>query len=257
MTNRTIFGVAAIAVLLGSPALAADMPVKAQPVAPVQYYDWSGFYFGVNVGGVRQHETWTYANPAPNTPPTNSSHPIDQDTGVFGGHVGAQYQFHQVVVGAEAALSGPMQDRWGQSSVQCVATVGSLCEAKAGNLLTVGGRLGWAWDRWLVFATGGWASLELSSRELTAPPLVFDTTTARRQKGSYFGGGVEYALADHVILGLEYQHVQVGSAYQPSSADAFGPSPPGVNGRNIDGREDIIRARLSLKFGVPGIVGTK
>ena len=45
-------------------------------------------------------------------------------------------------------------------------------------------------------------------------------------------------------------------SYHASSADAFGPSPPGVNGRNISATEDIVRARLSLKFGVPGILGS-
>ena len=71
------------------------------------------------------------------------------------------------------------------------------------------------------------------------------------------GGGVEYALADHLIVGLEYQHVDAGTAFHASSADGFSASPPGVNGRNIDGKEDIVRARISVKFGVRGIAGTK
>jgi hypothetical protein len=61
---------------------------------------------------------------------------------------------------------------------------------------------------------------------------------------------------NNIIAGIEYQHVDVGTAYHASSADAFGPSPPGVNGRNISATEDIVRARLSLKFDVPGILGS-
>jgi len=258
MRKQVVLGAAAIAFLLGTPALAADMAVKAPPpVAPVPYYDWSGFYIGANFGWVRQDETWTYTNPVPATPPTSSAHDINADNGIFGGHVGLQYQFNHVVVGAEGAISHPTNDKYGVSGLQCVSVAGSLCEARSSTLWTAGGRLGWAWDRWLLFANGGWARLEIDSQEVTAPPTPFDFTTTHRQNGYYIGGGVEYALADHLIVGLEYQHVDVGTAFQASSADAFNTSPPGVNGRNIDGKEDIVRARISVKFGVPGIVGTK
>lgn len=46
-------GIAAIAALIGTPALAADMPVKAPPIAPVAapVYNWTGFYLGASLGG--------------------------------------------------------------------------------------------------------------------------------------------------------------------------------------------------------------
>jgi outer membrane immunogenic protein len=46
-----IFAVtAAIAALIGTPVLAADMAVKAPPAA-VATYNWTGFYLGVEGGG--------------------------------------------------------------------------------------------------------------------------------------------------------------------------------------------------------------
>ena len=42
-------GILALAANL-EPAGAADMPVKARPLAPA-IYDWSGFYIGVHGGG--------------------------------------------------------------------------------------------------------------------------------------------------------------------------------------------------------------
>jgi outer membrane immunogenic protein len=45
--------IAAIA-LLGTPAFAADMAVKAPPPAPAPVYNWTGWYIGINVGG-----TWS------------------------------------------------------------------------------------------------------------------------------------------------------------------------------------------------------
>jgi outer membrane immunogenic protein len=44
--------VAAIAALVGMPAFAADMAVKAPPSPPpAPVYQWAGFYIGGNVGG--------------------------------------------------------------------------------------------------------------------------------------------------------------------------------------------------------------
>jgi outer membrane immunogenic protein len=41
---------AALAVLIVSPALAADMPVKAPPPTPAPAPTWTGFYLGVEAG---------------------------------------------------------------------------------------------------------------------------------------------------------------------------------------------------------------
>jgi outer membrane immunogenic protein len=244
--KKLFLGVAASTTLIVVPALAADMPVKAPTPAAVVAYNWTGLYVGANIGWVSENESWTYTNPVPNSPPTNSLHNINASDGIFGGHIGAQYQFNQFVIGAEAAISHPMQGTWGTSGTQCVSTIGSQCQARANTLLTAGGRLGWAWNRWLLFASGGWAQLDIETQELTAPPIVFDHTE-HRHNGSYIGGGVEYAWTDHLILGIEYQHVEVDSAFHLSSADLT-PSPPGVNGRNVSGSEDIVRGRISFKW---------
>jgi outer membrane immunogenic protein len=249
-------GIALLAASLTTSAFAADMPVKAAPapIVPVAY-NWSGIYGGLSVGWVGERSTWTYTNPVPATPPTSSAHDVSLDDAIIGGHIGLQYQWRQIVLGVEGALSQPTSGKYGISGTQCVSTVGSQCLVQLSTLWTAGGRLGWAWDRWLVFGSGGWARLNVNSQELTTPPSVFDSTGVR-QDGWYAGGGVEYAVTNNIIAGIEYQHVDVGTAYHASSADGFGPSPPGVNGRNISATEDIVRARLSLKFGVPGLLGS-
>jgi outer membrane immunogenic protein len=40
--KKLLLGSAGLAALIAGPAMAADMPVKAPPPAPVAYYDWSG-----------------------------------------------------------------------------------------------------------------------------------------------------------------------------------------------------------------------
>jgi outer membrane immunogenic protein len=55
--NKIAIGVATIAAVVGAPALAADMPVKAPPRAPAPIYSWTGWYVGGNVG-----YGWGHAN---------------------------------------------------------------------------------------------------------------------------------------------------------------------------------------------------
>jgi outer membrane immunogenic protein len=47
--KKLVFPIAAIA-LIGTPAVAADMAVKAPPPAPAPVPTWTGWYAGVNFG---------------------------------------------------------------------------------------------------------------------------------------------------------------------------------------------------------------
>jgi outer membrane immunogenic protein len=80
---------------------AADMPMPAPPVppdryAPIQNYDWGGFYVGINGGYGFGHSNWS-----------NTALPFE--TGAFGGNgalagatLGINYQAGQFVFGFEA-----------------------------------------------------------------------------------------------------------------------------------------------------------
>ena len=94
-------------------------------------------------------------------------------------------------------------------------------EHKITNLFTVGPRLGYAWDRFMIFATGGYASADLKTAACSTVTGLCDqtslaiSTVQSRNSGWYAGGGFDYMvhkgpLVD-VLLGLEYQHFDVGS----------------------------------------------
>ena len=245
MNRKILFAVTSSLLVSGS-AIAADVPMKAPP-APVvaAAYSWTGIYAGISFGWDRERFNWTYTNPVPFIPP----HSLTGDAGLLDGHIGYQHQWQQFVFGVEGALSLPTNGSFAVF-VPCApaANLASQCQARATSLRTLGGRLGWATGSWLFFGTGGWATANVITRELTVPPVVFDVSQIHRHSGGYVGGGIEYGVTNNFVVGVEYQHVSLNTLFHASSADAFGPSPPGVNGRNITPTMDIIRARLTAKF---------
>src|SRR4051812_2924437 len=156
----------ALAAIAG-PAMAADMPIKAPPPPPVVYYDWTGAYIGFNAGSTWSHVDQTFPNPlllGGTGPGSGNNFSTSPSEGIFGFHAGAQWQWGAWVLGAEAALSGCFKECVSQTGTLPVAAgfaANTSAQHKLTNLFTVGPRLGYAWDRWMIFATGGWALAHL------------------------------------------------------------------------------------------------
>src|SRR5262245_49283072 len=74
-------------------AIAADMPVKAAPPMYTPFYNWTGFYVGINGGGGWSHESWTDNGIGAVTHRSKG--------GMFGGQLGYRWQMNQFVVGVE------------------------------------------------------------------------------------------------------------------------------------------------------------
>src|SRR5262249_31367186 len=127
---------------------------------------------------------------------------------------------------------------------------------------TIGPRIGVASGKWLVYGTGGYAA-GLVNTHVTVGGAPFDNTT-QHQDGWFAGGGVEYALLPYLIFGVEYQHLDLGTANHPSPLDVALPgngclssAAGGPNCRAIGASEDIVRARLSFKFSGLGLARTE
>src|SRR6516162_4924494 len=101
MKNRFLASLA-LAAMIAAPATAADLPYKAPPPLAEAYYDWSGAYVGLNVGGTHYNVTHHFPSPGAVTPDVTTG---DHDA-IFGIHAGAQWQWGAWVLGAEAARSG-------------------------------------------------------------------------------------------------------------------------------------------------------
>jgi outer membrane immunogenic protein len=237
---------------LASPSLAADMPTKAPvykaPVAVAQY-NWTGHYYGSTIGLGRANIDGTY-----------SLAPFDRhDTSAtkifYGSHFGTQYQWNNWVIGIEGGYFNNFLDKdyatSSSPSATCLASVANRrCESRISDVWTVGGRFGWAADRWLVFATAGYASGKIETQAIVASTGALANATSAWHGGWYAGAGVEYFLftgwlAD-VIVGIEYQHIDLRSARHFDATGALN-----ANTRDVNATLDIVRLRLVSKF-TPG-----
>jgi outer membrane immunogenic protein len=201
-------------------------------------YNWSGFYVGGSIGGAWTEVERTSVYPAPfqNIYETNGS------GGIVGLHAGAQWQWSAWVLGVEAAIStgiSPLDGTVGPLGPPFVANLSEY--NKFSSLFTVGPRLGYAWDRWMVFVGGGYAQGSIHGEyrvTSTGAPISPAFWGSSRNDGWYVGGGV----AD-VVLGVEYQHFEL------ENKRAFTETPVGGFDDSFDvkARGDIVRARLSVK----------
>jgi len=220
-------GVATLALLAASlAASAAELPVKA-PIykAPlrsvVSYYNWTGFYAGINAGYGFGTSTWSLL----------STGDIKPKGVVAGGTLGYNWQLGSFVYGLEGDF-----DRSGvKGSVTCVVAV--ECETANSWLATVRGRLGYAFDRWMPYITGGGAYGPIKA-SASVRPAGLNASTSKSQFGWTAGAGLEYAMFGNWSAKIEYLYVDLGS-FDAGFA-------PIVN--NVSFKENIVRAGINYKF---------
>jgi outer membrane immunogenic protein len=237
--------IAAIATLIGAPALAADMAVKAPPLAPpsvLAVYNWSGFYVGGNLGYSvgRNHANETI------TPPISNQDFTLGPAGLLGGaQIGFNWQAApNWVFGVEADWQGTDQ----KDSVCITFCTGRALtvEQKLDWLATLRGRIGYASDGWLWYVTGGGAWARVTANDVLRFGPVQQSASIANDKGGWtVGAGVETALAGNWTAKAEWLYVDVG---RTSNSFLF-PALPAVETVNTEVRDHIIRAGLNYRFG--------
>jgi len=99
----------------------------------------------------------------------------------------------------------------------------------------VRGRAGYAFDRFMVYGTGGAAFGDLQA---AAGVLPFNSTT---QVGWTAGAGIEYAFLPNWTAKVEYLYVDLGSQSCPF-ANCAGTA------TTVSLTENVIRAGINFKF---------
>jgi outer membrane immunogenic protein len=203
---------------LASQANAADLGRRPYaPPAPVYspIYNWTGLYIGVNGGGGWGDSTWTGQSPN-----------FGLSGGLVGGTIGYNWQFGQTVVGLEGDLN------WSDIRGSGVCAFG--CETRNNWFGTVRGRLGYAWDRFMPYITGGLAYGNIEANP-TAAFVSNDATNA----GWALGVGVEFALAQNWTAKVEYLHYDLGDFNCTNCAPAA---------TTVDFNANIIRGGINYRF---------
>ncbi|MFZ0528213.1 MAG: outer membrane beta-barrel protein [Xanthobacteraceae bacterium] len=199
--KKVLLAATATATLLGGPAFAADMAVKAAPMA-APAFSWTGFYIGGNVGFGRSSTTFTDEAPGLLT----FSGTARNDTFVGGGQIGYNWQFNpNWVVGVEATVNGGKFDQTAVVVDSFGITRNQVSSVK--TIWDVAGRFGYANNNWLFYGKGGYAGtrLDLSVNTPAAGPGT-EAASSNSVSGFVAGAGIEYGLTQNWIVGVEYDY---------------------------------------------------
>ena len=163
---------ATFSVIGGAGALAADLPTRVQPIAPVvQPFSWTGFYIGGELGWIETNPKYTTGALLLGTPFAVTS-ASDKNGLTYGVMAGYNYQVGQLVLGVEGDFSG-----WTAGKIRYTAITGDFLTAHSKWGGSIRGRLGYAVDHALFYMTGGAAFL--SMRPLFQLPASPSVATAR------------------------------------------------------------------------------
>ena len=272
---KTLISVAAAAALFcGSAALAADLPsrksVAPAPLPPA--FSWTGFYVGGNAGYAWGENRTRYDYALTNTADFaefNALGLVPQSLGrngngfIGGGQIGYNYQIGQLVLGAEADLQYldmRQQSSWARtlSDATGAATVTTSARSSVDWLGTVRARAGYAFDRTLIYVTGGLAyGRTKDASTITSVGSDDDGNfaglwTGRKagtRAGWTLGGGIEYAITGNLTIKGEYLYYDLGRSKYLLSGSATDPDDEFL-GANVRRKTNgsIVRAGLNWKF---------
>lgn len=177
------------------PVWAADLPQSPAPgsyevvPAPQQTIDWTGIYLGANLGWAFGH----FENRS------GGISDLDVSTnGVTGGlYTGYNYQINpNVVVGAEADFS--------LTDLEDSTTGGGLTvQSKSDWNSNIRARLGYTFDRYMIYGAGG---LALADLEVNGN----GDSDSKTALGWTLGAGGEAAITNNVSAKLEYVYQDFG-----------------------------------------------
>jgi outer membrane immunogenic protein len=211
-----------LAAAVATPSFAADLPRKAQPyyVAP---FSWSGFYVGINGGYGWAKSDWS------STATTGS---VDAKGWLVGGTLGYNLQTGVWVWGLEGDID--LSTIKGSTTGGTGVCAAPGCETRNRWFGTARGRIGYSFDRWLPYFTGGAAFGDVKM----SPNTGLSETKTRL--GWTLGGGLEYAFLGPWSAKIEYLYTDLGKS--SCSAASCGVS------TDVTYKANIVRLGVNYRF---------
>ena len=259
-------------------AFAADLPsrrVAPAPYVAVPVFTWTGFYVGVNAGyGFSDNSNnrnsvgsfaaggaaTTPALPAGTTLTNGFTGSNSNDGFVGGGQIGYNYQMGNWVIGIEAdAQYADMNNSRNGGLVTATTLAGAALPGFVGArnstiggidwFGTVRGRLGYAFDRALIYGTGGFAYGGSDDNNNDGFNGYRGNNSMRT--GWAAGGGVEYAFTPSLTGKIEGLYVSLDRNASNGFVGTYFGTPvytTGFGRRNNDSEFAVVRAGLNYKF---------
>jgi outer membrane immunogenic protein len=203
---RTILLGSAAAVAISTSVFAADAIYEAPAEPPVAVesapqFSWAGGYAGILTG-------YGWGDGSIDTVGDE-----DFDGARFGGFVGYNWDLgSQLVVG----LEGDLNYDWNEESI-------GGDDFNTGMNWSARARVGYAMDRALLFAAGGYTGTNIEG--------AGDDDTLH---GWTIGAGVDYALTDRMFTRVEYRYNDFGSG--------------DLGGNDVDFDQHVVNVGLAVKF---------
>jgi outer membrane immunogenic protein len=251
--------------LSGSAAWAADLPSPPPPppvyLPPPAIFTWTGIYVGGQIGyaWTSGNNNFTGFDPFFPGAPFLATSIGDTPNGVIGGaNVGYNYQINQWVLGLEGSVDGTSLKNTAAAFFADGTTLSAHSTADIQG--SIRGKLGVAWDRALIYATGGVAfggfntdvSIANTGFLNGGNPFFASGNVSTTRVGWTVGGGIQYGVTNNWSIFAEYRFTNFGDIRENN----FGFLPAGAffNG-NRQIHQNQVQAGFDYKFNLFGPFG--
>lgn len=240
----------AAAAFCSAPALAADLPVKAPPIAAAPLFNWTGCYIGANTGDAWAHKTTTQTDlihGGISTPLNDLLGSTTASGWAYGGQIGCDYQVNNIwVVGIRGMWDGSNM----RGSNQWPASAGinsnnykidsfGTAVAKIGVLLSPAVE---------VYGVAGVATVH-DNLTFTNPTTGEFATGDQTRTGWDVGVGATLLLTRNWDLFVEYDHMGFGTKNITLNGVGTGTGGAGsTHGANVKQSVDKVLVGIDYRF---------
>lgn len=256
-------------------ASAADLPLKAPAAPSPPAFTWTGCYVGLNAGwGGARNALSTTVDPQSNMNGTaralityGGAAILDGDGFTGGGQVGCNWQIPQPQSGIPVVFGVEGDFNWidGDASDTRNVAVGQATGLSVDDIgmdwfATIRGRIGWAFDRILIYGTGGVAFTKLDISKswswsfIDGCPIVGGLNQCHVggdnsfRTGFTIGGGVEWAFLEHWSTKAEYLYSDFGDVTYRTCNIGFTPPCSQTADHKVRSTLQVIRVGVNYKF---------
>ena len=248
------------AITLTGSAFAADLTPPPPP--PVPLFTWTGAYVGGQVGYAWDSGNLNYTGFDPFSGLAFNTALGGSPNGVIGGaHVGYDLQINQFVFGLEGTVDGTGLRNTAVGTFPAFFG-GSTLEAttKADVEGSIRARAGLAWDRALIYATGGVAFGGFNTNYAFAGntsgihaidgghSFYASNSYSNTRVGWTVGGGIDYAITNYWSVFAEYRYTDWGSISAPGIADAGFLSAPALTSAALNVNRTLNQNQVQVGF---------